>query len=507
VRCKCVGKPSRSIASSQLLAPSSYNARMILIGVEAGSTTVRATAFDERGQIVAAAARALAPASPQLGWVELDQVAAFAAIGQAIQELRPKLPETPELLCLTAPTDGIWLVDETGSPVRPAILPTDRRAAAFTHEWTGHGIQNAVFRRAGYALLPQTQAALLRWLLENEFDSLERTATAFSYKDALLHRLTGARVTDITDASAPFLDIRSRTYDEELIDLLRLRPIRQLLPELDIPTGSLWSLSEAGAELTGLPAGLAVHAGPFDSIATGLAAGIQGTGDACIILGPQLVTGVQIERLELAGEPSGRTVCLPRYDRWVRLLTSASGMTLLDWLLPLVGVTYTGLDAALQRTPPGSNGAYIFPSFSEGGETAPHVDTDARGRILGLSTGTTKDDLARAACEALAMHARYCIGTSDLPPAVVTLTGGGSRAPAFRQLLADILGVPLHIAPQPETAARGAVIGGMLAADIPYDHVAWTAPTAEVTPNPETAAFYNDLFARYAAEQLASRPR
>src|SRR5688572_10736698 len=107
---------------------------MILIGVEAGSTTVRATAFDERGQIVAAAARALAPTSPQPGWVELDQEAVFVAIGQAIQELKPKLPATPELLCLTAPTDGIWLVDETGSPVRPAILPTDRRAAAFTHE-------------------------------------------------------------------------------------------------------------------------------------------------------------------------------------------------------------------------------------------------------------------------------------------------------------------------------------------------------------------------------------
>ncbi len=480
---------------------------MIFIGVEAGSTTVRATAFDERGQIVAASARTLSPSTPNPGWVELDQEPVFAAVGQAVTELKPKIPETPELLCLTAPTDGIWLVDQTGSAVRPAIMPADRRAVAYTQEWNALGILNAVYRRAGYALLPQTQAALLRWLLENERASLERTETAFSFKDALLQRLTGALVTDITDASAPFLDIRSRTYDEELIELLRLRPIRQLLPELDTPSGSLWPLSDAGAALTGLPAGLAVHAGPSDAIATGLAAGVQGTGDAFIILGPQLTTGVQIERLELAGEPSGRTVCLPRYDRWIRQLTAGSGMTLLDWLLPLVGVTYTGLDAALQRTPPGSNGAYILPTFSEAGETAPHVDTEARGRIAGLSTATTKDDLARAACEALAMHARYCIGSAELPTGVVTLTGGGSRAPAFRQLLADILGVPLHVAPQPETAARGAVIAGMIAADIAYDHVAWTAPTAEVIPNPETANLYNDLFSRYAAEQLALRTR
>ena len=480
---------------------------MIIIGIEAGSTTVRTTAFDERGQIIAAAARTLAGSTPQPGWFELDQESVFTAVGQAIQELRPKLPAAPELLCLTAPTDGIWLVDDSASAVRPAILPTDRRAVMYTEEWAAQGILNGVFRRAGYALLPRTQAALLRWLLENEFISLERTATAFSYKDALLHHLTGARITDMTDASAPFLDIRSRTYDEELIDLLRLRPIRALLPEIDTPTGSLWPLSATGSALTGLPAGLPVHAGPFDSIATGLAAGLQGTGDAFIILGPQLVTGVQIERLELNGEPSGRTVCLPRYDRWVRLLTAAGGMTLLDWLLPLTGLTYTGLDAALQRTPPGSNGAYILPAFSEAGETAPHLDPGARGLIGGLHTGATKDDLARAACEALALHARYCIGSSELPPGVVTLTGGGSRAPAFRQLLADILGVPVHISPQPETAARGAVIAGMLAAEIPYDHVAWTAPSAEVLPNPETAGFYNELFARYAAEQLASRSR
>ena len=480
---------------------------MILIGVEAGSTTVRATAFDERGKIVAAAARAVSPSTPHPGWVELDQESVFAAVGQAIGELTPKLSETPELLCLTAPTDGIWLVDQSGAAVRPAILPADRRAVAYAREWNALGILNAVYRRAGYALLPQTQAALLRWLLENERASLERTGTVFSFNYALLMRLTGARVTDITDASAPFLDIRSRTYDEELIDLLRLRPIRQLLPEIEPPAGSLWPLSESGAALTGLPAGLAVHAGPFDAIATGLAAGVQGTGDAFIVLGPQLTTGVQIERLELAAEPSGRTVCLPRYDRWIRLLTAGSGMSLLDWLLPLIGLTYTGLDAALQRTPPGSRGAYMHPTFSEGGESAPHVDADARGRIFGLSTATTKDDLARAACEALAMHARYCIGTAELPPGVVTLTGGGSRAPAFRQLLADILGMPLHIAPQPETAARGAVIAGMIAADIPYDHVTWTAPTSEIIPNPETASFYNEQFSRYAAEQLASRTR
>lgn len=125
---------------------------MILIGVEAGSSTVRATAFDERGTIVAAAARALTSSSPRAGWVELDQDAVFAAVGQAIQELKPKFAETPELLCLTAPTDGLWLVDRAGEAVRPAILPADRRSIVYREEWSANAIAQAVYRRAGYAL-------------------------------------------------------------------------------------------------------------------------------------------------------------------------------------------------------------------------------------------------------------------------------------------------------------------------------------------------------------------
>ncbi len=478
---------------------------MILLGVEAGTNTVRATAFDERGTIVAAAARAVVVTSPHPDWVETDQVELFAAVAQAIQELLPSLPETPELLCLTAPTDGLWLVDAAGAPVRPAILPDDRRAAAYPADWIAHAIFSAVYRRAGYALTPQSPASLFRWLLDREPQSLDQAATAFSAKDALLHWLTGARVTDITDASAPFLDLRSRIYDEELIDLLRLRPIRPLLPPIDTATGSLWPLSEPGAAATGLPAGMAVHAGPFDAIATGLGAGLQGTGDAFIILGPRLLTGIQIERLTLAGEPTGRMVCLPRYDRWVRLLSASSGMNLLDWLLPLIDISYPGLDAALQRTPAGAHGAMIVPPISSDGETAPHVAPAARGRIIGLTTGIDKNDLARAACEGLAFSARHSIASAEVQPGIITLTGGGSRSPAFRQLLADILGQPISIAPQPETAARGAVIAGMIAADIPYDHVAWTAPSAQIVPDPDTAAFYTTRYADYLTEITHSR--
>lgn len=478
---------------------------MVLIGVEAGFATVRATAFDQRGAILAAAAHTVPIAEPSPGWHELDQDEWYAAVGDSVRELLPRLPATPEMLCLTAPCDGLWLVDEAGRPTHPAILPSDRRSTPIVADWDRQAVIQAVYRRAGYLLSPSTQAAILRWLLTEEPDSLSSSHTAFAAKDALLRRLTGARVTDISDASAPFLDVRTRTYDEELIDLLKLRPIRQLLPPIDRPEGSLWPLGANGAALTGLPEGLPVHAAPFDAVAAGLAAGIQGPRDAFVLLGPRLVTGMQIDRLLLAGEPAGRTVCLPRYDRWITLHTAASGMNLLDWLLPLAGVTYGGLDAVLGRTPPGAHGVMIVPPFDIGGETAPFFAPDARGRILGLTTGTANEDLSRAACEAIAFSIRQSFETMGELTGVMSLSGGGSRAPAFRQMLADVLGVPVRIAPQPEPAARGAVIAGMIAAGTAYDHGTWTAPTAEVAPAPDAAAVYDDLYARFVDERRTDR--
>jgi sugar (pentulose or hexulose) kinase len=134
------------------------------------------------------------------------------------------------------------------------------------------------------------------------------------------------------------------------------------------------------------------------------------------------------------------------------------------------------------------------------------VESRARGRLVGLSTTTTKADLARAMCEGLAYAARHCLETGGLATrGSVTLCGGGSRAGAFRQLLADVLGRTLLVARQPEAGARGAAIAGLLAAGAAIDLEVWTQPDGIVEPNPQAAGLYDRLYRRYREELAAAR--
>jgi sugar (pentulose or hexulose) kinase len=147
-----------------------------------------------------------------------------------------------------------------------------------------------------------------------------------------------------------------------------------------------------------------------------------------------------------------------------------------------------------------------LPMFSPSGERAPFVDASARARLIGLSTNTTKADLARSLCEGIAYTARHCLETAGLVQgATVTLCGGGSRASAFRQLMADVLGHTVLLGRQPETGARGAAIAALGTAGHAIDRNRWTAPDDDVAPNPALRDLYNEGYRRYREEVTSAR--
>ena len=479
---------------------------MLTIGVDAGSSVVKAAIFDDTGNILKTASRSIAPSHPYPGASEQDIHAVIDAVAQAIQECAASSPATPDLLAITAQGDGLWLVDGDGDPVRPAILWSDTRASDYVEEWFQNGIAAAAFRRSGNVPFSGSQAALLNALADAEPDSLNRAATADYCKDVLLQAFTGARATDVSDASLPFLDQRSRDYDEELVDLFRVRRWRHLLAPVERGSRSLHPLSIRGAALTGLPVGTDVHTGPFDFPATCIGGGLNESGNGLIAMGTTLACGVITDRLITDVEPSGMTISLRERDRWLRLLPAMAGMSVLDWFLPLIGIDYQELNALIASGRPGAGGMITLPMFSPSGERAPFVDALARGRLIGLSTNTTKADLARSLCEGIAYAARYCLETAGLATAAtVTLCGGGSRASAFRQLMADVLGHPVLLGRQPETGARGAAIAALEAAGHTIDRNQWTAPDDEVAPNPALRDLYDEGYRRYREELLSAR--
>jgi sugar (pentulose or hexulose) kinase len=356
-------------------------------------------------------------------------------------------------------------------------------------------------------LFPGAAAPLLVHLEREEPESLRAAATAAYCKDAILQRLTGVRATDVSDASLPFFDPRVRHYDDELLEMYGVSAWRHLLAPVDPVPGPLRALTDDGAVLTGLPPGTPVHAGPFDLCATMIGAGVRRPGEGLVILGTTLGCAVLVDRAEMDGPAAGMLLCMPERDRWARVMPAMVGTPSLEWALALTGSRREELDELLTTSLPGSGGVVALPLLAPAGERAPFVDPAARGQLVGLSLESTPTDIVRAVCEGIAYAVRHCLESARLgAEAQVTLSGGGMRSTAWRQILADVLQRPLAMARQPEVGARGAAIAA-LAAGCQVDIEAWTRPEGAVEPKPELASLYDEGFAFYRERLAASRDR
>ena len=475
----------------------------MLIGIDLGTSMIKAAAFSLGGEILAVASRRAALRHVSTERIEQDFEAIVDSVGVVVREVRAATDRTPVAVGITGQSDGLWLLDDAGHPVRPAISWLDGRGNAALRRWMDDGTYEAVFRRNGNALFAGCHAPLLAALAASEPETLARAATASYLKDGILQRFTGVRVTEASDASLPFLDTRTRQYDPEILRLLGLDRYARLLAPVAASPGRAYPLDAAGAALTGLPEGLPVHAGPFDMPACAIGAGVTRVGDGIITIGTTLACQVLVDRVETDGEPMGMTLCMPAEGRWLRAAPAMVGTASLDWVLGLVGATPEALETLLAESVPGAHGVTALPYFAATGERAPFCDVSARGQLAGLSMGTTRADLVMAVCESVAYAARHCIEAAGFDGRL-SVCGGGSGSRLWCQMIADVLRVPLHIARRPEVGARGTAIATMDVLGIPYDVEAWTRSEAVIEPRSETG-HYQDGFAHYLETVDAAR--
>jgi sugar (pentulose or hexulose) kinase len=472
----------------------------VIVGVDAGTSVVKAVAFDATGEAVRVAARPTRTYTPAPGRSEQDLEEIVAATGEVIREVGASEPV--EALGITAQGDGLWLLDAEGRQVRPPILWSDARAASIVAEWMTNGVAEHAYRRSGNMLFPGAAAPLLAFLQEDEPDSLANAMTAGYCKDAILQRLAGDRITDASDASLPFFDPRTRQYDDELLAIYGVSRWRHLLAEVDAFPPPTRRLTAEGANLTGLPEGTPVHSGPFDLCATMIGAGLHEPGEGLVILGTTLGCGVLTDSVDILDPPAGMLLCMPEPDRWARVMPAMVGTPSLEWVLATTGSRRDDLDALLAESPPGAGGVLVLPFFAPAGERAPFVDPYARGQFIGISLETTRAELVRAVCEGIAYAVRHCLENAGLREgASVYLSGGGVRSAGWRQILADVLQRPLALARQPEVGARGAAMTAMAALGTPVDWENWTRPEGIVTPSPALTDLYGEGM-RFYLEQI-----
>ena len=437
---------------------------MVAICVDAGTSVVKAVAFDDNGNEMAIARQMVPILRAQPGWSEQDMQAVWQAVVLTIREVAATVTGEIRFLSVTAQGDGCWLIDEAGNPTGPALLWNDGRAAAIVEAWQQNGVLEQAFAINGTAAFPGGQGALLHWLYENERARLERSQTAFYCKDWIILNLTGVAASDESDASFPFFDIRKRQYAPELLKLYGIEWAQHLLPQIHLDTTPVGGLRPAVAQDLGLPVGIPVVAAPYDIAATAIGLGAVRAGQAVSILGTTLCNEVVIDHVDTSGSANGLLICSGVPGSWLRGFATMCGTEALGWLGEFIGDLQPAHITEMAATvEPGAGGVVFLPYLSPAGERAPFLNPYARASIFGLSLEQSRPHVARAVLEGLSFVIRECLETAQVQPTELHVCGGGAGSTFWCQLLADITRVPVCTSTANEVGAKGAFFVGLAA--------------------------------------------
>lgn len=502
----------------------------LLIGIDSGTSVIKAVAFDLAGRQIAASAvlNRFATGADGAAWQSLEQT--WADCAQALRGLGDKvenLARRTAAVAVTAQGDGTWLVGAGDAPVGDAWLWLDARAAGTVERLSAGRLERARFEATGTGLNTCQQGAQLAEMDRRSPELLDRAEVALHCKDWLHLKLTGVRATDPSEASWTFGNFRTRAYDETVIEALGLTRRRALLPEIVEGTEVTHPLTEAAAGETGLAAGTPVSLGYVDMVMTALGAGVH-TGDAhaaCTVIGS---TGVhllskRVEEVTLNAERTGYVMALPVSGYVTQMQTNMAAALNIDWALRLAAdlMAETGHEVAfsdlMSRIEPwlaaSRPGAILYhPYISEAGERGPFVNANARAGFIGLSSGHRFPDLMRAVVEGLGLAARDCYAAMGELPTELRLTGGAARSRSLRAVLAGAVQAPVRVSGREEAGAAGAAMMAAVAVGAYPSMDAciaeWVTPLlgpAEA-PDPELVRVYDRLFPAYAQARGALAP-
>jgi erythritol kinase len=448
---------------------------MVAICVDAGTSVVKAVAFDEDGIEIAIARQSVGINRAHPGWSEQDMQAVKDATFTTIRQVANDIKDNIHFLAITAQGDGCWLIDKHGHPTGPAILWNDGRAASLVNQWEQDGITEKAFRQNGTLAFPGSQSAILRWLYEHDRDRVERSAMALYCKDWIILNLTGIAGTDESDGSFPFFDIQKRQYSNDLMQLYGIEWAERLLASVHPNTIPIGELQTEAAHELGLPAGIPVIAAPYDVAATAIGLGAVEPGQAVSILGTTLCNEIVVDQVNTAGTPSGLLICSGVPGRWLRGFATMCGTEAITWLCRFLGdIQPAQLTELASHIGPGAGGVTFLPYMSPAGERAPFLNPNARGTLFGLSLEQSREYVARAILEGLSYIIRECFEASQTTPTMLNVCGGGAVSDVWCQIITDITKIPVRTSADAELGAKGALLTGLVATG-QYNNIATVA--------------------------------
>ena len=490
----------------------------VFLGLDIGTSGVKAILVQPRGDVVASATIPLALSTPRPGWAEQDPEAWWAASIGAIAAARSQRPRDAVLAVgISGQMHSSVFLDREGRVIRPALLWCDGRTTHQCAEITRRaGGEDALRHLVSNPALEGFTLPKILWLREHEASAYARLSSVLLAKDFVRYRLTGELATEPSDASGTlvFDPVRMR-WSEELIAAVGIP--RQLLPDVGGSAEVLGRVHAAAARATGLAAGTPVVGGGADNACGAAGVGVVRPDDVVASWGTSGT--VLAPTLEPLVDPGLRvhTFCHVVPGTWYLMGVVLSAGGAFGWYRDQFARDLAGapdvnvlLNDEAATVAPGSEGVLFLPYLQ--GERTPHRDAAARGAFLGLSLAHTRAHLTRAVLEGIAFALRDSLAllhALGIAPAELLLTGGGARSAFVRQLQADVYGVPVAVVNREEGPAYGAALLAAVGAGAYPDLASATRATItrQAVERPDAAAHraYDVAYARFQSAFAAAR--
>ena len=443
------------------------------LGLDIGTSAIKCILLDAEQNLHASVSVPLTVSRPQPGWSEQNPEDWWRCVDQAVTQIASEQPEKMsqlQAIGLSGQMHGLVALDENDQLLRDAILWNDTRASTDASELDQ---SYDVFRSiGGNMVMAGFTAPKAVWMARNEPDLFARIKTILLPKDYVRFRLTGEKISDMSDASGTlWLDIRNRCWSEELLSICGLR--RDHMPRLVEGSAASAYLSRDLARKWGVDKDVIVAGGAGDNAAAAIGLGLWEAEDCFVSLGTSGVVFKVKDGFYERAEKAVHAFCHALPESWHQMGVILSAGDSLTWLSEVTAQPLPQLLAQIND----EDRHKIWPIFHPylSGERTPHNIAEPRGGFFGLSRADNAGDLTRSVLQGVSFaiaDAMDVLDDSDGKPKRIIATGGGAKNSYWLSLIASVTGCRIAV---PEDADVGAALGaarlGMLADGIPLEEV------------------------------------
>ena len=478
------------------------------LGIDVGTTAVKALVVDETGAVVGEAESSLDVSAPRPGWSEQDPHEWWQGTVNTVRAACAQAGmREVESIGLSGQMHSSVLLDKADRVLRPAILWNDVRTTAQCQAIVDQVGKAGLRRMVGNPALEGFTAPKLLWMRDEEPSLFDQARTLLLPKDFVRLALTGEKATEPSDAAGTLLfDVRRGCWSDEMIATLQLDP--RMLPPVRGSAGVTGALTADAAEALGLRRGIPVVGGGADNAAAAVGSGVVEQGAMQASIG---TSGTMLAPVERPRVDPGMRLHLFNHavaDTWYQMGVVLSAGAALAWFRRAMSgpkgtpPSYDELIAEADGVPPGADGLTFLPYLT--GERTPHADSNARGVFAGMHMGHERGHLVRAVLEGVAFALRDSLELMrrlKVDADEVVAVGGGARSVVWRQILADVFGIPVvTMAPSggaPYGAAVLAAVGSGEFASVEEACRAWLRPLDRMEPSQAATSAYGEAYERY----------